>query len=79
MSVEANEIRTRYTVLAGFFSWITLAGFITLPSTFTSLQASSSLGENRGGKLVQDTVRNLPLIPFATALCLLGIAGTIWL
>ena len=79
MSVEANEIGTRYSVLAGVFAWITLAGFITLPNTFTSLGSSNALQNYKGGKIVQDTVRNLPLLPVAGVLCFLGVLGTCWL
>lgn len=76
MSVEANEIRTRYSILAGLFAWVTLAGFITLPNTFTSLQASNGLKDYKSGEYVQDAIRNLPLLPFAGILCFSGIMGT---
>ena len=76
MSVQANQIQTRYSILAGLFAWITLAGFITLPNTFTTIQTSNSLSGNEGGKMVQETVRNLQLLPFAGIICFIGIIGT---
>ncbi|KAI1382559.1 uncharacterized protein F4822DRAFT_439307 [Hypoxylon trugodes] len=79
MSVEANQIKARYNILAGLFAWITCAGFITLPNTFTSLQNSSTLAANPGGRAIQQTIKNLSLLPLAGAFCLLGLAGTCFL
>ncbi|KAK3386849.1 hypothetical protein B0H63DRAFT_393119 [Podospora didyma] len=79
MSIQANQIKTRYSVLASAFSWTTLAGFITLPNTFTSLQTSSYLSGNESGIVVQNTIRNLQLLPFAGILCFTGIIGTCFL
>ena len=76
MSVEANEVKAHFNILAGFFAWITLAGFITLPNTFTSLQASEGLAAIKAGEIVQKKVQNIPLLPLAGVLCVSGIAGT---
>ncbi|KAI1382512.1 uncharacterized protein F4822DRAFT_423538 [Hypoxylon trugodes] len=53
MSVKVNQIKARYNILAGLFDWITCAGFITLPNTFTSLQNLSTLAANPGGRVIQ--------------------------
>lgn len=79
MAVQANNIRTRHNASAAVFSWITLAGFVTLPNTFTSLQTSSSLSESTGGRIAQDTVHNVQLLPFAGVLCCIGLSGTCFL
>jgi hypothetical protein len=78
MSVDANKIPAINNVLAGLSSWITCAGFVTLPNTFTSLRNSSSLEENVGGRIVQDAIRNLQLLPF-NIFCLSGLIGTCFL
>jgi hypothetical protein len=79
MSVEANQIKKRFNLLAAVSTWIILAGFITLPNTFTSLQNSNSLRGNKGGELIQDTIRNIKLLPFAIILCCLGLFSIVFL
>jgi hypothetical protein len=73
MSVEANEVKAHFNILAGFFAWITLAGFITLPNTFTSLQGLAAI---KAGEIVQKKIQNIPLLPLAGILCVSGMAGT---
>ncbi|KAI1382519.1 uncharacterized protein F4822DRAFT_435495 [Hypoxylon trugodes] len=65
MSLEANQIEAGHNILAALFAWLTCAGFVTLPDTFTSLQNSTALGANPGGQIVQEAVRNLQLLPLA--------------
>jgi hypothetical protein len=75
MFFQANAIPTRYNIFAALSSWLTLAGFIVVPGTFTSLRDSETLANNRGGKVLQNTVQNLPLLPVAGVLCLCGTIG----
>jgi hypothetical protein len=77
MLVEANEASTWDNVRAAFWPWLTLAGFVVFPGTFTSLQNSKSLKDSQSGKLVQYTVKNVPLLPFAGVCCLFGIVETL--
>ena len=79
MSLQANEAPRRDNIRAAVFSWITLAGFIVLPGTFTSLKNSESLEESESGKAVQVAVQNIPLLPVAAIWCLVGIIGSSWL
>lgn len=79
MSIQANQARRRYTISAGLFSWLILAGYLVLPNTFTSLKSSKALSESKGGQILQSTVQNVQLLPFAGILCLIGTAGTSWL
>ncbi|KAH6705899.1 PHO85 cyclin-1 [Verticillium dahliae] len=79
MSIRSNQIPTRYNVLAAICAWITLAGFIVLPNTFTSIEKSESLGRHYGGQALQETVRNVQLLPLAGVLCGIGLSGSCWL
>ncbi|KAH8726705.1 hypothetical protein GQ44DRAFT_613279 [Phaeosphaeriaceae sp. PMI808] len=75
MCTQSHQARNRYTLGAAIFSWLILAGYLVLPNTFTSLQSSKTLSGSKGGQLLQSTVRNVQLLPFAGVLCLIGVAG----
>ncbi|KAM9875991.1 hypothetical protein VDGL01_09894 [Verticillium dahliae] len=79
MSIKSNQIPTRYNALAAICAWITLAGFIVLPNTFTSIEKSESLRKHQGGKVLQSAVRNVQLLPLAGVLCGVGVLGSCWL
>ena len=57
MTLEANEVSARTNMLATLYSWLTLAGFVVFPGTFSSLTSSTRLGNNKSGKLDQDAVK----------------------
>jgi hypothetical protein len=78
MSVEANAPNLD-NFRAALYSWITLAGFIVLPATFTSLENSGSLSDSKSGQIVQDVVQNVPLLAIAGLGCLVGTVGSCWL
>ncbi|KAA8642350.1 hypothetical protein EYZ11_012327 [Aspergillus tanneri] len=79
MLLELQDIHWVYNLLSSFAGWILLAGFIVIPGTFTTLQESSSLGENLtkndAEKAVLDTIQNPPLV--AIAWSFLGIGAGI--
>lgn len=79
MSLQANEIPTLDNIWAAFFSWVTLAGYIVLPGTFTSVSRSESLQNIATGRLVQSAVQNIPLLPFAGICFIIGTAGSYFL
>jgi cytochrome bd-type quinol oxidase subunit 2 len=79
MSVQANQVQTRYGILAAFFAWITLAGYVVLPATFTSIQNTNKLEGNAGGRHIQHAVQNIPVLPLASILCCMGLAGSFYL
>jgi hypothetical protein len=80
MLTEAHEIKTRFNILTAVSAWIILAGFITLPNTFTSLQNIDQLKGNREWEMLQNTIRNIGLLPFAITLCVVGLItlGVLW-
>jgi len=79
MCTQANKVPSIYNILAALFSWLTLAGFVVLLGTFTSLKHSTTLSSSKGGEIIQKTVQNVPLLLIAGVMCSIGIIGTCWL
>ena len=79
MCVEANDIPKSSNWFTDLSSWLTLAGFVFLPGTFTSVSESQKVAETEVGRDVQKAVVNIPLLPLAGICCLLGSSGTIWM
>lgn len=79
MCMQADQGRMRYTICAAVFTWLILAGYLVVPNTFTSLQSSKALSGSKGGQIIQSTIQNVQLLPFAGALCLIGTIGIFWL
>ena len=73
MLVAAHQACTRDSIYAAFFAWLTLAGYIVLPNIFESLQISANF--NKGDKVVAKGIRSIQLLPLASLLCSIGIAG----
>lgn len=75
-----QDIAPLYFILAGFFAWLLLAGFLVSPSTFSSgrsfdiLDGSGPIGHNLAG-----TVRNVPLLYIAAFASFSAMAGLGWL
>ncbi|EXJ88026.1 hypothetical protein A1O1_04953 [Capronia coronata CBS 617.96] len=76
MTLQANEAPCRDNILAASFSWLILAGYVVFPGTFTSMGRSTSLDGSKGGKVVKDAIRNVPLAPFAIFCYVIGMYGT---
>jgi hypothetical protein len=75
-----NLINPYYFILAGFFTWLLLAGFLVSPSTYASVQQSNALDRSGAvGKSVISAVRNVPLIYIASFACLGATVGICWL
>ncbi|KAF7894692.1 uncharacterized protein EAF01_010142 [Botrytis porri] len=81
MLLQLDNIPQIYSILASFFTWILLAGYIVLPATFTSLQSSRipTSEISKAGKLILKTYQNLPLLWIAAILCAIGASGMGWL
>lgn len=80
MILHMDKIQPYYFGLAGFFSWLLLAGFLVSPSTYASvryLDAPEETGDV--GKAVMKAVRNIPLIFIASFACLIATVGIGWL
>jgi hypothetical protein len=77
-ATEATQAPAWDNIRAAFFSWLTLAGYIVFPGTFTSLQTSQALAGNSTGKFILEAVKT-SLLPIAILCCFFGTIGTSWL
>lgn len=74
--IELDKIPTRHNVLAVFFSWLLLGGYMVLPGTFPSLH-NLEVGKdniNRVGKVLK-AVNNRPLLIVGGISCFIGVIG----
>ena len=77
MLLEVDTVSAVHNMLAGVSSWLLLAGFVSLPSTFTSVINSRALqtGAGKAGKIVVRVAQNVPLLAVAGACCAIGGLG----
>jgi hypothetical protein len=61
MLLALDKISGFHNILASFFVWILLAGFVLFPGTFTSLQNQKVITGSDVGKKVLNTVAHVPL------------------
>ncbi len=82
MLFSLDKIPRLHNILAAFFGWLMLAGFVILPSTFTGLQplvVSRLIQGSATGTEPLSSVTSLPLLVAASACVVLGAAGLLWL
>jgi hypothetical protein len=82
MLLGLDTIPRLHNILASFFVWILLAGFIIFPGTFTSIQRlddSQTIQGNAVAASVLDGFKNTPLLVVAGICCGIGAGGMIWL
>ncbi|KAJ7846922.1 hypothetical protein B0H13DRAFT_2406740 [Mycena leptocephala] len=77
MLLAIDSIPPLYNILASFFTWILLAGFVLFPGTFTSLQEDSRLPAL--GISAVNVVKNVSLYVIAWVCTGIGAAGMLWL
>ncbi|KAI9799603.1 MAG: hypothetical protein M1833_003918 [Piccolia ochrophora] len=79
MLLNLDDIPKSHNILASFFTWILLAGYVIFPGTFTTLQRSGKIKEetddNKIENAVYRTVRNAPLLWVAAICCVIGGCG----
>lgn len=82
MLLEQDEIPRLHNILAAFFVWLLLAGFLVFPGTFSSFTESvadsNDLDEDATDAIL-DTVRNVPLVYVGAVACGISAAGMLWL
>ncbi|KAJ7447084.1 hypothetical protein B0H11DRAFT_2290258 [Mycena galericulata] len=83
MLLAKDDIPVLHNLLANFFTWILLAGFVLFPGTFTSLQAKpqTSSDNELGGVEVAavNVIKHLSLYVLAWVCTGFGAAGMSWL
>lgn len=61
MLLALDSIPRLHNMMASFFTWILLAGFVLFPGTFTSLQNVQGNVSNEVGKEILGAVTHIPL------------------
>ncbi|KAG4440533.1 hypothetical protein IFR05_004003 [Cadophora sp. M221] len=82
MLLAMDTIPRLHNILAAFFTWILLAGFVLFPGTFTSLQSledKPEVSSSETASAILKTVKNIPLLVIAGSCCGIGALGMIWL
>ncbi|CAE6376920.1 unnamed protein product [Rhizoctonia solani] len=81
MLLELDAIPKFHNMLASFFTWILLAGFVIFPGTFTSIQQLDLDDPSRSDaeRWILGQVKNTPLLVIAGLCCVIGSIGMIWL
>ncbi|KAI0051560.1 hypothetical protein FA95DRAFT_1569853 [Auriscalpium vulgare] len=77
MLLALDAVPRLHNLLASFFTWILLAGFVVLPGTFSSLEqiqtASGPVGR------VVNAIQHVSLFVIAYTCCVIGAGGMGWL
>lgn len=76
MLLALDDIPEMFNMMASFFTWILLAGFVLFPGTFTSLQQQQLNGV---AAQALNIVSNIPLFIIAWICTGIGGTGMIWL
>ncbi|CAE6453859.1 unnamed protein product [Rhizoctonia solani] len=81
MLLELDAVPRFHNMLASFFTWILLAGFVIFPGTFTSIQQLELDDPSRSDaeRWILGRVKNVPLLVIAGLCCAIGTLGMIWL
>lgn len=81
MLLGLDNVPKLHNILASFFTWILLAGYIVFPATFNKLNDKDldEKAENRLEAQALATVRNVPLLYIAAFACGIGVLGCVWL
>lgn len=83
MLLSLDTIPRLHNILASFFGWLLLAGYVVFPGTFSSLSSSLSSSSSSSSALPSEAshllVQNTPLLIIASVACGLAAAGLTWL
>lgn len=80
MLLDVDAIPLLHSVLASFFVWLLLAGFLVFPGTFTSIQKSLESKQQFGDKtteIVLKSVKNVHLLVIAAVACGISVVGMV--
>lgn len=86
MLLKQDHIPRAHNILAAFFVWLLLAGFLVFPGTFTSIQESieereedEDIDDSEAVTMVLRRVKNLPLLVIAIVCCAIAAIGMVTL
>jgi hypothetical protein len=83
MLLALDTIPRMHNILASFFTWILLAGFILFPGTFTSLSAKlaadPTLSDSQRATQILHSIKNKELLVIGAICSGLGAGGMCWL
>jgi hypothetical protein len=82
MLLDLDTIPRLHNILASFFTWILLAGFIIFPGTFTSLSALADdpdIQDSRTASKLISSVKHVSLLYVASFCSGIGAIGMLWL
>jgi hypothetical protein len=65
MLLALDTIPRLHNILASFFTWILLAGFVIFPGTFTSLSTSDKINGNHTAAEVLKSIKHVQLLVIA--------------
>ena len=77
MLLAMDTIPRFHNILASFFTWVLLAGFVIFPGTFTSLSKLDP--DDPSAHRILEGVKNIPLLAVAGSCCGVGALGMCWL
>ncbi|KAL4889169.1 hypothetical protein BDV59DRAFT_120911 [Aspergillus ambiguus] len=80
MLIDMEKIPMLDNMLATFYGWVLLAGYLVLPGTFTSIRTSRSVQQaadkSEIGIMAYSAVQNVPLLAVAALCCAVGLCGS---
>lgn len=82
MLLGLDNVPKLHNILASFFTWVLLAGYIVFPATFKKWQTDDDLekkADNEAKAHALATARNIPLLYIAAFACGIGVLGCLWL
>ncbi|KAI9857124.1 MAG: hypothetical protein M1813_008615 [Trichoglossum hirsutum] len=78
MVMGQHEIPRIHNIMASFFTWILLAGFVIFPGTFAQLGAGKTTNPDLQ-KLIGAAAGHVPLLVIAGVCAGIGVLGMLWL
>jgi len=79
MLLALDEIPASHSIIAGFFVWILLAGFMVFPATFANFETDAEKGQTGVVQsAVLGVVKHVPLFIIASCCSGIGAIGMCW-
>ena len=79
MLLHLDKIPMFHNILAAFFTWVLLAGYIVFPVTFNKIGKGNTESSNSTAAHALATIRNVHWLYVAAVACGVGVLGCLWL